>query len=370
MSNTYVEIDLKNLKKNFLNIRKKSGKCKVMAVVKADAYGHGMEGCVKALMELGKKAPDYFGVAHVEEGIELRKLTKVNKPVLCFSPMPADKIGLYQKYDLIASVSDESHFYELLALNLKRPLKIHFNVDTGMGLTGIPYEKAYDLIQLIAFKKNIVIDGLYTIFANAFSRDISFARAQIKKVDKLVSRLKKAGVECGIVHAANSAALLNVPGSAFGMVRTGSSLYGFYPSKEVKKSVKIYPVMSIYSSISVVKRLHKGETVGFGRTFKAPADINMATIPFGYADGFKKGFSNNFSAIIKGKFYPQIGNVSMDRIAFNLENDKILKGEKVVLLGKGGNLQISLWDWADRLDTIPYEIACSIGKRIPRIFKK
>ena len=110
--------------------------------------------------------------------------------------------------------------------------------------------------------------------------------------------------------------------------------------------------------------------LGFGRGFTASKDINIATIPIGYADGFKKGFSNRFSAIIKGKMYSQIGNVSMDRIAFNLENDKILKGEKVVLLGKGGKLQISLWDWADRLDTIPYEIACSIGARIPRIYKK
>lgn len=370
MPNTFVEINLKNLRRNFLNIRKKAGNRKILAVVKADAYGHGMVECVNSLMGLGAKSPDYYGVAMIEEGIELRKKSNLKKPVLCFAPFQINDLHLFQKYDIIPTISDALQVRKLLKTELRKPFKVHINIDTGMGLTGISYETAFKQISALACKKNLIIDGIYTIFPAANKKDKSFALLQVRKIKELIDVLRSSKIKFGIVHAANSAALLNLPEGYFDMIRTGSSLYGFYPSDESAKPVKIYPVLILISRISVVKRIKKGESVGFGRAFVADRDLTIATVPVGYADGFKRGLSNNFSALIKGKFFPQIGNVSMDRIAFNLENDKILTGEKVVLIGKGGNKEITLRDWAIRLNTIPYEISCSIGQRIPRIYKK
>jgi alanine racemase len=369
MQNTFIEINLGNLKRNYLNIRRKIGDKKVLAVVKADAYGHGMIQCANALLELKEKKPDYFGTALLEEGIELRTETGTKIPILNLAPFQIDDISLYQKYDIMPSVSDESQIKQLLKTELKRPLKIHLNVDTGMGITGIPFYKVFEPVKKLALKKKIKIDGIYTIFASADRKNKFFANEQLERFNFILDKLKKAGISYGLVHAANSAAILSLPNAYFDMVRSGSSLYGFYPAKEIEKSYKIYPVMSLYSRVSVIKTLRKGESVGFGRSFVAGKDIKIATVPIGYADGFKRLFSNNFSALIKGKFYSQIGNVSMDRIAFNVGNDKIMPGEKVVFIGKEKNEEITLWDWADRVNSIPYEIACSIGRRIPRKYK-
>jgi len=370
MLNTFIEINLNSLKKNLLNIRRKIGNRKILAVIKADAYGHGMIECAAALMETGKKRPDYFGVATVDEAVELRKKTNIKLPVLCLAPFQADDIEEYKKYDITASVSDEAAAERLLKSGLNFKLKIHFNIDTGMGLTGINYNRAFDIIKRLAEKRNITIAGIYTIFAQADKKDKSFSYGQIEKFNALLAELKEKKIEYGIVHAVNSAGFFNLPEAYYDMVRCGSALYGFYPSAEIETNIKIYPVMSIYTKVSVVKKISKGESIGFGRTFIAPRNNTVATVPVGYADGFKRAFSNNFSAIIKGKFYPQAGNVSMDRIAFLVENDKINQGEKVVLLGKAGNKEITLWDWAKKANTIPYEISCSIGKRIQKKFKR
>lgn len=369
MQNTFIEINLKNLKRNFFNIRKKAGERKVLAIVKADAYGHGMVQCAKALSELGDKKPDYFGVALPEEGIELRNETRIKTPILCLAPFQVEDLKLFQKYDIIPSVSDERQIKQLLKLRLKKPLKVHLNIDTGMGLSGIPFYKVFEPVKKLAQKNKIIIDGIYTIFATADRKNKYFANEQLERFNFVIDKLKKAGINYGIVHAANSSAILSMPNSYLDMVRSGSSLYGFYPTKEIERTYKIYPVMSLYSKISVTKALRKGESVGFGRSYTAGKDIRIATVPIGYADGLKRIFSNNFSALIKGRFYPQIGNVSMDRIAFNVGNDKIMPGEKVVLIGKGGKEEITLWDWADRINSTPYEIVCTIGRRLPRKYK-
>ncbi len=369
MLNTYIEINLSNLKKNFMSIRSRAAGKKILAVVKADAYGHGMAECAKALVSLKKNSPDYFGVAMLQEGIELRESGVLLTPLLCFAPMQIPDAEEYIKHNIMPTLSDEISAEKLLKKKLKSTLKIHLNIDTGMGLTGIQHYNAYEIIKSLSVKKNVKIEGIYTIFATADKKDKSFAAIQMERFNSLLKKLKENGINPGIVHAANSAAVLNLKGVYFDMVRTGSSLYGFYPSKEVPKSVKLLPVMSLFSYISVVKRLKKGESVGFGRAFIAKKETTIATIPIGYADGFKRLLSNNFKAIIKGKFYSQIGNVSMDRIAFNAGNHKILQGEKVVLLGKEKNAEISVWDWAEKANSIPYEITCTMGQRIPRVYK-
>jgi alanine racemase len=171
-----------------------------------------------------------------------------------------------------------------------------------------------------------------------------------------------------LVHAANSAAVIDLPETYFDMVRPGISLYGYYPSLETTESIPLKPVMSIISYVTSVKEIKPGETVSYGRRFKAHHKIKIASVPIGYADGFSRNLTNKSKAIIKRKFYQQVGTVTMDRIMFNVNNDNIKPGDKVILLGRNKNLNISAWDWAKVLNTIPYEVTCGITKRLPRTY--
>ncbi len=190
----------------------------------------------------------------------------------------------------------------------------------------------------------------------------------MSRFNSVIEQLEKRNIQTGLKHAANSGAILDMPDSYFDMVRPGISLYGYYPSLETSESIKLKPVMSIVSKVSTVSSINKHETVGYGRLFKAKKDIFVGTIPIGYADGLLRGLSNKINVIVKNKFYNQIGRVSMDIISINLEKDNIREGNKVVLLGKSRDLEITAWDWSKILNTNPYEITCSISKRVKRKF--
>ena len=204
-------------------------------------------------------------------------------------------------------------------------------------------------------------------FATSDAKDKTFANLQLKRFLGLIEELKKEGINYGVAHIANSAAILDMPEAYLDMVRPGIILYGYYPSLETSESVKLKPVMSIVSSVASVKVIKKGESVSYNRRFFAEKDTTVATVSMGYADGVNRGLTNKMQAIIKGKIYQQIGTVTMDRIMFNIGADKIKPGDKVTLIGSEKGKTITAWDWAKKLDTIPYEITCNISKRVPRI---
>jgi len=376
MHSSYAVINLSNLKYNFLNIRKKIKDTKIMAVVKANAYGHGMIECVSALNSFGKNKPNYFAVTTPKEGETLRN-TKIKEPILVFEPFRKGQIHLLFENNLIATVFDLNHLkilewgYKQYLKKHKKSLKIkvHIKVDTGMNRLGIESKKALKFISLLDKNTIFKIDGIYTHFATSDERNKKFARLQIKRFEEILSKLNNAKINYGLAHAANSGAILDLPESYFDMVRPGIALYGYYPSLETTESIKLKPIMNLYSQIASIKQIEKGDTVSYGRKFTAKRKTKIASVPLGYADGVNRQLSNKIEVIIKGKRYKQIGIIAMDRLMININNDNIKVGDKVIMFGNDKNNYISIWEWCKAIKTIPYEITCNISNRIPKIYK-
>lgn len=373
MRPTKALISAENLKKNYLNIRKKVGCVKIMAVVKADAYGHNVKFVVQTLNSLGNKKPDYYAVATIEEGIELKKI-KVPQPVVIFDLIDEDSIKEIIELDLITTVCTDRHIEALTEglkkFKSKRKIKVHVNVDTGMKRLGVDYQNAFEFVKKLSAHKQIIIDGIYTHFATSDEAGSKFTKLQIKRFDSVINKLKDNKIKFGLVYTANSGAILDFPETYYDMVRPGISLYGYYPSLKTSETIKLYPVMSVISKVGSVKIVNKGESISYGRKYFTKRTTKIVTIPMGYADGFSRNLTNKAQAIIKGKLYNQVGTVTMDRIMIDVGMDNIKVGDDVILIGKNGKLAIDAWDWSEKLNTIPYEITCGISKRVPRILIK
>jgi len=251
-------------------------------------------------------------------------------------------------------------------LKLPGTLKLHVNVNTGMNRIGISFKEARVQIERLNKISNIKIDGIYTHFATSDEKDKKFALLQLSRFSNVLKELQEKQINFGLAHTANSGAIIDIPESYFDMVRPGISLYGYFPSQETSESINLKPVMSVYSKLSTVSSIHKGETVGYGRIFKAAKQIFLGSVPVGYADGFSRAFSNKAKVIIGDRLYDQIGIVSMDRININLKDFLPKINCKVILLGSSKSKKIDAWDWATKLNTIPYEITCNISKRVTR----
>jgi alanine racemase len=377
MRPTYAEISLNNLKNNFLNIRKKVSNVKIMAVVKADAYGHGVKKVVNVYNSLGDKRPEYYAVAICDEAIQLRKYN-VKQPVLVFDPFEKNEAEAVFIYKIIPTVFENSHLDILLRARNKlgrkksipKKIKVHIKIDTGMNRLGINSEESVIFIERLSRNDNFLIDGIYTHFATSDEKDKTFANLQLKKLKELLNELKRRNINYGLAHAANSGAILDMPGSYFDMVRPGICLYGYYPSLDTSESIPIKPVMSLISRVASVKTISKNDSVGYGRTYTAKAKTKIVSVPIGYADGYNRNLSNKARAVINGKLYNLIGRVSMDRIIFNVKDDDVRVNDKVILIGEENGLQVTAWDWCKLLDTIPYEITCNINKRVPKLYIK
>jgi alanine racemase len=370
MRDSYALIDLNNLKFNYYNLRRKTKKSKFLAVVKADAYGHGAVEISKFLSKL-KPSPDYFGVALFEEAIELRN-NGINKPIIVFDVINIDSLCFAQKYNLTISITDKSDFDILTKFfNQSKDdvrLNAHIKINTGMNRLGIRWDSDIeDILKFYSLSK-LKLSGIYTHFATSDIPNDNYAKLQLKRFKDLLNELSKKIKKPGIVHAANSGAILNFPDSYFNMVRAGISLYGYKPDLSSADSVKLKPVMSIISKIASVIEVKKGESVSYGQRYFTKKDTKIASVSFGYADGYLRALSNKGRAIIKNKFYNQVGTVTMDRIMFDVGADKISVGDEVILLGKRDNKKFDAWDWSKILKTIPYEITCNISKRVPRVY--
>jgi len=365
-------INTSYLKKNFLNIRKQVGKAKIMAVVKADAYGHGVKTVVEALNSLGKNKPEYFAVATPDEGIELRQL-KIRQPILIFDPVDKFQIKKFFKFNLIPSVFTNEHLKLLLIekkrLKSNKEILVHVKIDTGMNRLGVDYSEAVKFVHKISSSKNFVIDGIFTHFATSDEAGSDYAKLQIKRFDEVIKELKAKNIKYSLAHAANSGAIIDFPEAYYDMVRPGISLYGYYPSLQTSESIKLYPVMSLVSKVSTVKTIKRGESVSYSRKYFAEKETKIISVPFGYADGFSRSLTNKAQAIIKKKIYDLVGTVTMDRIMFDVGNDNIKVDDDVILIGENEKLKIDAWDWSKKISTIPYEVTCGISKRVPRVVK-
>ncbi len=366
MRPTRAEINLSAFEFNFNQVRKLvGGKTKIMAVVKANAYGHGAVEISKVAVSLDA---DYLAVAIPEEGIKLRE-NGIDLPILVFGPPFESQIELFFKYDLIPTIAtfECAEKFDSFAGKFGRKIKCHVKVDTGMGRVGVSYKNAVEFVKKIFHDfKNLHIEGIYTHFATSDEKDKSFAYLQFERFLEVVREIESSGIKIPLKHCANSGAILDLPETYLDMVRPGVMLYGYYPSLDVLNKVELKPVMILKSKVSFLKEIELGTSISYGRKFIAKEKTKIATIPIGYADGYSRLLTNLGKVEINGKIFPVVGTVTMDQIMVDVGlNTEIKVGDDVILFG---SKNLTAWDVARWLGTIPYEICCKISLRVPRVY--
>ncbi len=363
------EIDLDAIGFNIRQIKSRLNKeTKLMAVVKADAYGHGAVEASKICLYNGA---DRLAVATCDEGVELRQ-SSIQVPVLILGNTVEAQLETVINNSLTQTVfcMDTARAISEAAVRLGKRALVHIKIDTGMGRIGFsPTEESLDIIDDIFRLPNIEVTGVFTHFASADERDKSFTKEQYEKFRFMTDSIEKRGHKGLVRHCANSAAILDMPQLQLDMVRAGIIVYGLYPSGQVSTELVLKPAMKLKSQISYVKEVDENTSIGYGRTYYTRNKSRIATVPVGYADGYSRKCSNKARVIIGGEYAPVIGNVCMDQMmadVTHIHNVKI--GDSVVIMGKEGELCVSAEELAEIQGTINYEIVCNVGKRVPRVF--
>ncbi len=366
MRPTVAEISLRAINANLKSIRTRIGKHPmIMAVVKANAYGHGMIPVTQSILR--NNTAQYFGVAIVEEGIELRNSFR-SIPILIFTAPVKEQLQLYVRHQLEATICDLSVAKKLNAVARAAGTihPVHIKLDTGMGRIGIPASDALPFVKTVASMSNLVIKGIWTHFASSDETDLSFASEQLNRFRSAVTALELSGIHIPIVHCANSGAIMQMPESYFDMVRPGIMMYGYRPSQETKQSVPLRPALSLKSRVGFVKTVAKGTSISYSRRYVTKKKTTIASVTVGYGDGYFRTLTGKSSVIIKGKKYPVAGTVCMDQIMVDVGSADIRVGDTVTLIGTGGGHSITAWDIAKHAGTIPYEVTCAVSQRVPR----
>ena len=365
---TWAEIDLTALRNNIDQIKRLAHPAKIMAVVKADAYGHGILPIGQVCEE---KGVEYLGVAVLEEAIKLRQ-AGIKIPILLLGYMDVRLAEEAVAYDVSVTVFENRLPLALsyAAQKLGRPACIHIKTDTGMGRLGFaPQAETLREIIKISRLPGIIAEGLFTHFANSDDSDKSFARTQLQLFHTLLDQLKAEGLEFPILHSANSAAVMEIPEAAFNMVRAGIMLYGLSPFIRADSFYeKFRPLMTLKSCISFIKTMQPGQTVSYGRTYCCTGETTVAVVPIGYADGYSRLLSNRGWSIIRGQKAPLIGRVCMDQCMFDVTAITGARaGDEVILFGTE-NDGVTADNIAEIMDTINYEVVCGISPRVPRVY--
>lgn len=365
----WVEINLANLKYNLELLKKKvSADTIIMAVVKADAYGHGVLPISKTLVESGVKR---LAVALPEEGLELREAGFTQLIQVLGETLPPQDELLFD-YDLIPTIGRMDTALRVNKFAEKKGIKkkVHIKIDTGMGRIGIFPEKANDFIMSVAQMDNLIIEGIMTHFATADETDKAYTHQQWERFKHLLSDLLESGVIIPLRHAANSAAVIDLPEFQLNMVRPGIALYGLHPSQEMHKKPPFKPVLSWKSKVVYLKNLPQGSSISYGAAYITSRDSKIATIPLGYADGYSRLLSNRAHVLINGQKAPVRGRVCMDQFMVDVTNiSDVNIGSEVVLVGEQGNEEITVTELAEIMGTINYEFVCNISNRVPRIYQ-
>jgi alanine racemase len=361
---TWVQIDLDSIASN-IRYFSESTKREIMAVVKANAYGHGAVAVSKAALNAGAK---WLAVARVEEALELRQ-AKIDAPVLILGYTPPDQVDAMIAEDVSMTVWD-AHQIEAIgatASGLSRPAKLHLNVDTGMSRLGVTASKAVELASAIEQHAHLVLQGVFTHYACADESDPDPTRAQLDTFQALVEALDSRGLRPELIHSANSAAGLAYPPAWFDMIRVGIAMYGLHPSASRPAPPSFRPALSWKSCLVMVKTLPPGRGVSYGHVYHTTRDERIGTVPVGYADGFRRIEGN--SVLVGGREVPVVGRVTMDQIMVQLDNVPDAKeGDEVVLIGVQGGASIRAEELAQRWGTINYEVTSGIANRVPRLY--
>lgn len=362
-------IDLSAIYQNVVNAKKLlAPDTKLMAVVKADAYGHG---AVEVAKEIDDVA-DAYGVAILEEGIELRQ-AGITKPILILGFTPQEQYPAMISYDIDTAVFqlDMAQKLSQTAIRMNKKAKVHIKLDTGMSRIGFSLNEAsLDEIIKISKLQGIQIEGCFSHFARMDEKDKTSANKQLKAFCDFVKEIENAGVSLPIKHISNSAGITEAPEAHLDMVRDGISIYGLYPSDEVQKEkLPLIPAMEWKTKVSYVKELDAGTEVGYGGTYTTTKKTAVATIPIGYADGYPRSLSNKGHVLIHGQYAPILGRVCMDQFMVDVTDiAEVKEGDIVTLFGKDGKEQISVEEISEMAYSFNYEFVCDVGKRVPRVF--
>lgn len=361
----WAEVDLGCVRRNVSRIKGllRTGTL-LLAVVKANAYGHGEVECAGAAIEGGA---DWLGVARVEEGAALRR-AGIDRPILLLAQPPLSALPAAAEHRLTPTIYTEDAARAWAAqCGPGERLRCHLKVDTGMHRYGVAYERAEEFLDLLRALDGLEVEGIWTHFAVAEDVANSFTSQQHKLFLELLDSLgdKSAGL---LRHMSNSAGSLTLPGAHLDLVRTGIATYGIHPSPALAETLPLEPAMSLKSRVGLVKRLPAGESLSYGQRYTLRREGTVATIPCGYADGLRRALTNTGEVLIRGRRYRISGTITMDHFLVDAGDDEVAAGDEVVILGRQGDDEITAQEMAGKLDTIPYEVVCGISARVRRIY--
>jgi alanine racemase len=364
----WAEIDVSALENNLEEIkgRLKPG-TEIMAVVKANAYGHGAVSVANALIPAGVT---WLGVGDSSEALELRQ-GGITAPILILGAIIDDEMPDVVRENITPSIHscERARFLNEEAARQNRILDVHLNIDTGMGRLGASPRTAIAMLHEIWDLPNLRVTGICTHFSAASAPTLHFAREQLRTLNRVIDEAARLGYHFQIVHAANSAAMLRMEESHFNMVRLGIALYGIDPDGFFRDVISLTPVLSLKTQIIYLKTLPPGTPVGYDRTYTTHRETRVATLPVGYNDGYSYLLSNKAKAIVNGRKVPVIGNITMDYTMVDVSYaGEVHVGDEAILIGRSGNAQVTAEELANLTGTIPYEVTCLLGKRVRRVY--
>jgi alanine racemase len=361
MRPTWVEVDHSAIAHNVAVLAATAAPAEVCAVVKADAYGHGAVPVAHTVLGAGAT---WLAVALVEEAAELRA-AGIDAPLLVLSEPRPDDLAEAAALDLRVALYTPAGIAAAAALD--RPLRVHLKVDTGMRRVGAEPADAVALARSVLEAPNLGLEAVWTHCAVADEPDRSFTAEQLARFDAVLADLAHAGIAVGMTHVANSAGAIAHPATRRRLVRTGIDVYGIDPSAALADVVDLRPALRLRSEVSFVKAVAAGEGISYGLRHTVERDTTVATVPIGYADGVRRRLGLlGQEVLIGGRRHPIVGVVTMDQLMVDVGDTPVAVGDEVVLIGRQGDEEVTAAEWADRLDTIPYEISCALGPRLPR----
>lgn len=361
----WAEVSLDNIAYNVRQFRSLIGPgCELMAVVKANGYGHGALETAYTMIAHGT---NWLAVALPEEGVRLRR-GGITAPILVLGAVSADELDVCVTHDLAVTVFEPhiAHLLSKAAVDQQRPAKVHIKVDTGMGRLGLLPKDFLYLLELVQSLPALEIQGVFTHFARADEPSLEYTRWQWGRFQGVWRDLKAHSTAIPLIHAANTAATLFFPESRLDLVRVGLGLYGLYP--DARRPIKLKPALSLKTRVAFVKRVPAGSAISYDSTYVSWKETSIVVLPIGYADGLRRGLSNRGNVLIRGQYCPIVGRVTMDHTLVDVGDLPVSIGDEVILIGSDGRNEISADTWAQHLDTINYEITCMLSSRIERVY--
>jgi alanine racemase len=365
---TMVKINLDRISANLSAIRTRVAPARVMAILKANAYGHGL---VEIAHHMVSQGVDYLGVAFVEEGILLRE-HGIRVPILVLGGVLGNQVPLFLRHNLAITASSIEKLQQIdnAAQVLGVTARVHLKIDTGMERIGVHYYNAQGFLEASLKCSHVRVDGIFSHLANADAIDLSHSRLQLERFNEVLGFYDQHSIPTPMRHIANSAGILNLPDSYLDMVRPGILLFGVYPSNDVKRSIPVQPALTWKSHVVYFKVVKPNHPIGYGSEWQSDHMVRVVTVPVGYGDGYFRSMTHKAEVLIRGKRFPVVGRISMDQITVNIEWGTAYNDDEVILIGEQEGATVTCEELAMWAGTIPYEILTNINTRVPRIYTR